>query len=347
MASRDDDKKEKVGEVLLRNVRISFANLDRPYKDPKNKDPNAVGKYGCRGLIYDDDPDADDNIRAMEDAIDDVIYNKWGNNPPKIKKDKLCLRDGNDEDIDGYQGAMYVAASSDDQPELITKFKDDDGHWEKARVGQIYSGCYGNMLVQVWAQDNEYGKRVNARLKAVQFVKKGDAFGNSGPVDVDEAFSSIEAERGEDMDRRGRGRGRDSDDEDRGDRRSRDRDRGDRDRDRDDDRRSSRGRDREDDRDRGRGRGRDDDDRRGDRSRDRDSGRDRDRDRGSRDDREDRRDDRSRGSRDRDDDRERDRDRERGRDRDEDRGRDRGRDRDDDRDDRGRGRSRDDRYSAV
>lgn len=322
--------KPKVGEVLLRNVRVSFANLDRPFQDSKNdKGEKVPGKYGARGLIYDDSDEAAENIRNMEDAIDDVIYEKWGKNPPKIKKDKLCLRDGNEEDYDGYEDAMYVAASSDDPPELITKYKDEDGHWGKARPGQIYSGCYANMLVQVWAQDNDYGKRVNARLKAVQFVSKGEAFGNSGPVDVDEAFSSIAAEEGEDMDRRGRGRGRDDEEDDRGRGRvrGRDDDRSSRGRDRDDDR-NSRGRSRDDDRDGGRDRDREDD-RGTSRGRGRDDDRGRDRDRDSRNSRD------ERGSRDSDRTRQRDDDRS---------GRDRGRDRDDDR---GSSRGRSDRYSAV
>jgi hypothetical protein len=59
--------------------------------------------------------------------------------------------------------------------------------------GVLYSGCYVNMTVTLWTQDNEYGKRVNANLRAVQFVKDGEAFGVA-PVDAEEEFDEVEIE---------------------------------------------------------------------------------------------------------------------------------------------------------
>lgn len=324
------DKKKAAGEVLVKNVRASFANVYKPGKDNKNdKGETVPGKFGCRGLMYDDDPDTKANMDKLWNAIDDALEAKYGDKIPKIKADRMCLRDGADEEYDGYENCWYISANNEDKPELITKQKDEEGHWIPAREGQIYSGCIVNMLVQIWVQDNEFGKRVNARLKAVQFVAKGEAFGNSGPVDTDKAFEEIEADEGNDMDDRGSrgGRGRD---DDRGRGRGRDDDGG-RGRDRD----SGRGRERDSDRgdDRGRGRSRDDDDDRGSRGsrgddRGSSGGRDRDDSRG-----------RGRGS---DDD---DRGSSRGRGRDDDsRGSSRGRDRDDD--DRRPSRDDDDRRSS-
>jgi len=36
----------------------------------------------------------------------------------------------------------------------------------------------------LWAQNNQYGKRINAQLDGVQFVRDGDPFGD-GAVGVD------------------------------------------------------------------------------------------------------------------------------------------------------------------
>jgi len=42
----------------------------------------------------------------------------------------------------------------------------------------------------VWAQDNQYGKRINAKLRAVQFYKDGAPFGE-GRIDVSKEFAPI------------------------------------------------------------------------------------------------------------------------------------------------------------
>ena len=54
------------------------------------------------------------------------------------------------------------------------------------RDGKIYAGCYVNVSLDFWAQDNAYGKRVNAQLRGVQFLRDGDAFSAGRPADSDE-----------------------------------------------------------------------------------------------------------------------------------------------------------------
>jgi hypothetical protein len=320
-----EDKKNKSVEVKLTNVRLSFESV---FKRKSFGEDDANPRFSATFLI--DKRRQEDQVRLCEDAIDDAKFAKWGDRQPTLKAEKLAFRDGDDEDYDGYQGHMFVAARSDRRPKVIdrdrTPLTEDDG--------RIYSGCYVNAIIRFWAQDNKWGKRVNASLEGIQFVKDGEAFTGGAPLNED-AFDDL---GDEDDGRSSRGRGSD-----------RERDRGsDRDRSREPDRgrdegRSSRSRDR-DDRDSGRG---------SDRDRGRDRGADRDNDRGSRDRvrssnrsdddfREDEYEDRERGQGRERDSRDRDRDADRGRDRRDDRGGDRGRDR---RDDRGgdRGRERDDR----
>ena len=53
--------------------------------------------------------------------------------------------------------------------------------------GLPYSGCYVNASIELWAQDNNYGKRINASLRGVQFYRDGDAVaGGGGPASEDE-----------------------------------------------------------------------------------------------------------------------------------------------------------------
>ena len=105
------------------------------------------------------------------------------------------MRDGDLEDWDGYADMLYVSANrrgADGPPRIITNRKDADNKWIPASPGEAacpYAGCYVNAIIRVWAMDNEHGKRINASLEAVQFLRDGEAFSGSAPVDVDEEFT--------------------------------------------------------------------------------------------------------------------------------------------------------------
>lgn len=193
------DKESPIGEVLIKNVRLSFADIYKPGKESKNdKGETVPGRYKANGLMEKDTPDTIRNLKLLKAAREAVAEAKWGKNQPKIKPDKLCVRDGDLEDYDGYANHWYISASESEKPQLITRQKDEDGNWMEAPPGKLYSGCYVNMLVVLWAQDNEYGKRINARLKVVQFHKAGEAFGSGGPVDVNKKFADIEEDDDDD-----------------------------------------------------------------------------------------------------------------------------------------------------
>ena len=55
-----------------------------------------------------------------------------------------------------------------------------------AQDGKPYAGCYVDASIELWAQDNNFGKRVNATLRWVQFRRDGDAFAGSAPATDDE-----------------------------------------------------------------------------------------------------------------------------------------------------------------
>jgi hypothetical protein len=190
-----------VGEVLLKNVRLSFAALYEPAKDRKDKKTGELikGKYKANFLIPKNTAEGKREMAKVRKACDEVKEKKWGNKIPKLKPNQVCVRDGDLEDYEGYEGMFYVSASNNDRPALITKHKDDKGEWLPAPKGKLYSGCYVNALIRIWAQDDpDYGKRLNCSVEAVQFAGKGEAFSGGGPVDTKEKFSEIEEDEGED-----------------------------------------------------------------------------------------------------------------------------------------------------
>lgn len=168
--------------VTLNNVRLSFPALWEPRKGP---DANSKASYQAAFLL--DKKDNAKDIEAVKAAIATITKETFkGKQPPKI-----ALRDGAEKpDVDGYgDGVMFINARSDKRPHVVgrkmeTLMPDD---------GIPYAGCYVNATIRLWGQDNQYGKRINAQLRAVQFVKKGDAFGDS-EIDVSKEFKPLDNE---------------------------------------------------------------------------------------------------------------------------------------------------------
>ena len=184
------------GIVDLKNVRLSFANLFKRDKDRKNDEGETVpGKYGANFLMEKGDETTKANQKRIKAASTAVKKKKYGENEsdwPKYKPEKVCLRDGDLEDYDGYAGHLYLSASSDDQPIIVNQKRKAV---ESERDSQApYSGCYVNARVRIWPQDNKYGKRINAEVLAVQFLRDGERFGGKAPVDPNEAFEDVSSD---------------------------------------------------------------------------------------------------------------------------------------------------------
>ena len=82
--------------------------------------------------------------------------------------------------------AMFISARCDRRPQVVGR----DMSSLVEGDGILYAGCYVNATVRLWAQDNKFGKRINAQLRAVQFVKEGSRFGE-GTVDVSKEFEAL------------------------------------------------------------------------------------------------------------------------------------------------------------
>lgn len=188
---------ENVGDVKLLRVRLSFFAGFEKDKDKINSKTKEVikGKYKANGLMEKGTEDTKANMAKLKAVNEAVKLAKWGppEKQPKLKPEKVYLRDGNLENWDGYDGCYYVSANSDDQPVLIDRVKDEKGKWvvltkENGGPKKLYSGAIVNMIIRVWAQDNEHGRRMNAEIKCIQFVAHGTPFSQTAPVDPDDAF---------------------------------------------------------------------------------------------------------------------------------------------------------------
>ena len=262
MAQFDDPAK-----VRVKMTRISYPNIfkAKAFGKAKTGDP----KFSCSGIIDPETKVGAANIDLLEEAIELVAKEKWPKDWQKVlkklrKDGRVCLREG-DEDAEETDGMMVLTASNVKRPLTLDENGDDVTEADDV----IYAGCFGDMIVRIWAQDNDYGQRVNASLEGVKFRKDGDPFSSTSKTDPSDFDDDDEDEkpksrrRGRDDDdedekpKSRRGRGRDDDDEDEKPKRRRGRD----DDDEDEKPKSRRGRDADDeDEPPKRRRGRDDDD---------------------------------------------------------------------------------------
>lgn len=106
----------------------------------------------------------------------------------KVASDKVCLKDGDEMDRPEYAGKMTIKASTKKRPLVINRDKTPISEDDNI----VYAGCYVNGIVTLWAQNNQYGKRINAQLDGVQFVRDGEPFGDGG-ISVDQ-FNAFDDE---------------------------------------------------------------------------------------------------------------------------------------------------------
>lgn len=168
-------------KITLKNVRLAFPALFEAKTVNGEGDP----AFSATFIIPADSP----QIAEINKAIDAVAKEKWGAKADAVLKQiraagKVCLQDGDTKaQYDGFEGNFFVSARSKVRPLVANKDKSPLTESD----GVIYAGCCVYAVIELWAQDNGYGKRVNAQLKTVQFFRDGDAFsGGSRPGTEDD-----------------------------------------------------------------------------------------------------------------------------------------------------------------
>lgn len=167
-------------KLILKDVRIAFAQIFQPATVNGQGDP----AFSASFLFAHDHP----CVAEVDKAIDTVGKDKWGAKWPAIKKEltmgnRLAKQDGDlKASYEGYEGNLFISSRNKTRPLVIDRDKTPLTEAD----GKPYGGCYVNASIEFWAQDNAYGKRINASLRGVQFLRDGDSFSGGGSADVDE-----------------------------------------------------------------------------------------------------------------------------------------------------------------
>lgn len=162
----------------LKNVRLSFPNLFQ-----KAKFEGAETKYEATFLLNKEQHAT--VIAAIEKDMTSRI--KIELKGAKLPGDRKCLKDGDESNYDGYEGCMSFKAGNTKRPLVIDRDKSPITESDE----KVYAGCYVNAVVELWVQNNGYGKRINANLLGVQFAKDGEAFGGKGESADESDFDDL------------------------------------------------------------------------------------------------------------------------------------------------------------
>ena len=197
-------------KLILKNVRMAFPEIWEPkaFSASDKGDPACSAKF----IIDKNDP----QLALIKETLKKVAIEKWADKAKDMlgvlqAKGDIFFHDGATmAEYDGFAGNFYVGARNKARPKVVAKQRfqgkpvelnaNGDAFVDGVKVNvpfkvtAPYSGCYVNVSMDVWAQANDFGKRINAKLLAIQFEADGAAFGGGeGFASADFDDTSVEA----------------------------------------------------------------------------------------------------------------------------------------------------------
>lgn len=173
--------------MLLESVRLSFPSLFVATSFSPDQDK----KYSATFIVEKGTPTHKKLLADVERAAKE----KWGEKAKTMltqlaAQNKICVRDGAEKaGMDGFgDEVVFFNASTKSRPGVY----DRDRTPLTADDGRPYAGCYVNAVVELWAQDNQFGRRINATLRGVQFANDGEPFGGGGRSAGADEFPELE-----------------------------------------------------------------------------------------------------------------------------------------------------------
>lgn len=185
------EETKRARSIVLKGVRIAFA--DGLYQ-AKAFEGKGTPRYNCTFLI---EPGSE-NDKVVKAALEAAANEKWGKKAAEIYKSvegrpqSCCYYSGNLKEYDGFENMMALSAVRQEDngpPSVVNRDKSP----LTRQSGLPYSGSIVNAKVQIWAQDNSFGKGLRCTLEAVQFSKDAPAFGGGAPANAD-GFDEEEVE---------------------------------------------------------------------------------------------------------------------------------------------------------
>lgn len=178
-------------KINIENARIAFANDLFTAKSVNGSKPAFASSF----LV----PPTHPAVAKLRTLMQKLAGEQWGVKGLQQYKaleatDKLCLHNGDTKTYAGYAGNLYVSARNQTKPRVVDRNANDISQ----ESGIIYSGCRVIALLEIWTQDNQFGKRINATLRGVQFFADDERFSGGGAA-TDDEFQKLDATEEEDV----------------------------------------------------------------------------------------------------------------------------------------------------
>lgn len=174
------EKPTDAKKVLTPKFRVSFPHVFKAQAMDENSEP----KFSVVMLF-----DKKTDISKLQKAHDLALKEKWGDKPPKGLLNPF--KDGSEKELDGYEGMIFVNASSKEQPQVVDQLKH-----EIMSTKEFYAGCYARATIRAfaWEFKNKQGvvvkRGVSFGLNNIQKLADGEPF--SGRTNADSDFDEVD-----------------------------------------------------------------------------------------------------------------------------------------------------------
>lgn len=182
--------------IMLKNITMAF---------PALAEPQAFGEgepaYGAKFPVKING----EHQKLLEEAMLAEAKEQWKDKAESVLA--MLVEDGKvafvkkvyrskktGEPYQGFEGTHYLSArNAKTQPTVFNQYGEEltsKGDIER----QAFSGARVNASVEVWAQDNKWGRRINCSLRGIMLTGEGENFGGgSAPASADEFAAMAKA----------------------------------------------------------------------------------------------------------------------------------------------------------
>ena len=164
-------------KLITPKARLSFPNLFVP---TKGMDGQGEPKYDAVLLF----PKSTD-ISALRAAAEEALNAKWPGKRPVNLRDPF--RDGEQRELDGYAGMIYLRVSSKVQPKVV-----DANVRPILDPAEIYAGAYVRASVAAYAYEKNGNRGVAFGFRNLQKLADGERLGGAASRPEDD-FSEAAA----------------------------------------------------------------------------------------------------------------------------------------------------------
>jgi hypothetical protein len=162
-------------KILTPEFRVSFPKVFKPEAGMNGEGP----EYYSLVMLFPKTAD----LSALKAAHAAAIKEKWGDKKPANLRSPF--RDGDEKELDGYEGTIYITVKSKDKPGLVNAAKE-----KIVDEAEFYAGCYARATLSCYAYEKNGNRGVSFGLQNIQKLRDGEPFGSKRKAEDD--FDAVE-----------------------------------------------------------------------------------------------------------------------------------------------------------